>query len=486
MSDVREHDGQSYVLRGGAYKRATAVEAEILRGDQRAVAIKSALADIYGLGNLALGAVFAQPELGGMGNASSERAFTRAAEHAQTGAQIHALRPGASQQGGALLDLLALTPVARGVRGSTAGQRVRQALTGTNPAQQGADAAVDAAFNGSTVGAAQTGRVKGMGKLYRMVGEKLDSPRSLSADQFEILESGLYKEVGFSFPPGSLNSEQMYASFLSNPFTRAVIEPALRANSATLGNRFISAIGLDPADFPRGVGRGVLSAARQHFSAAFGRVAKAIGPGRDLSEIAADITPLLTISRRQQLEAAGNIVGGKQLMNIRSKLNASLARAWRGTDEALINRLENAIDFIDQDIGKALAGTDTLPFWRQTQEEYRTFLVTRRPGVISRDTGELSLKTLTGNLEKQYVDFFEAAPGEISAIKLRKESTRELLKFARVARSFTDSLADSGTATRSTLQQLATNPKASLQMKVLSGVLEDGTFTPQRALELSR
>jgi hypothetical protein len=487
MTDVREFGGDRYILRGGRYQRATAAEAEILRGDSRSVAIKTALADLYGLGNMLRGAV-ALGVPGAAGQAASDRLFQRAAENFDTSAQLRELRPGPAGQGTAVLDALALIPIGGAGTRATTAQRVRAQLTpAATIAQQQADEAVEAAFRGSTVGAAQAGQVSGMGKFFRNLTTQLDTPRNLSADQFEILETGLWRKVGFEFPTGSLNSEGLYASILANPFLRGAAEPALRRNAATLGELFMRSVDIDPADFPRGMGRGVIGAARRKLGGRFERVADAIGDsGRDLGEIVADIGPSLTRAQRLALAEQGNKVTGRQIMDIRSTLNKALTRAWRGDDQALVNILEDGLQFIDDDIARALQGTDVLPFWRDTQEMWRTFKVLDRPGVIDPNSGDLSLKVLTNRLGDQYRDFFETSPEGLARLTFRNQATRELLEFSRVARSFADAIGDSGTATRSTLQMLATNPKALGKFGVLRHALDAAMLEPDDALALAR
>ena len=120
------------------------------------------------------------------------------------------------------------------------------------------------------------------------------------------------------------------------------------------------------------------------------------------------------------------------------------------------------------------------------ESSWRTFKAFERPGSVDQKTGDLSLKSLTLNLQRQYRTFAEASPDELNTIPLRLESTRNLLKFSRVARSFSDSVADSGTPTRSTLAALAENPKAAVRFRMLAGALEDASRGPEEALAAAR
>jgi hypothetical protein len=128
-------------------------------------------------------------------------------------------------------------------------------------------------------------------------------------------------------------------------------------------------------------------------------------------------------------------------------------------------------------------------FWRDSQEQWRVFKAIDRPGSVDPNTGDVSLKVLTRNLGKQFRDFDEISPSEIDTLPTRLGSTRELMKFARVARTFADSLPNSGTATRGTMRSLLSNTRPAKVLNRMLGLqrnLELATMTPERALELSR
>ena len=487
MARTTEFNGQFYVRRQGGWARADEAEAEILRGDPRAVAVKAAVADIYGLGNLVKGFTLGSVQRGRapMVEDAQDAAFASAVKNFQQGAEIHDLRPGPAGQGSALIEIASLFPAARLGRMS---QRVagRIAPQGKIAAGQ-SDAAVDRAFGASSVGAAQGEPVKGMGKFFRSMTDNLDDPRHLSPDQYDILESGLWDEVGFEFPMMSLNNEQSYASILSNPLLNRDILPSLFRNSQQLSGRYAEAIGLDPAQFPRGFGRRMVRAGDQHFATefrGFERALDAAAPdGLDLAAIADDIKPFMQRELRAVLDE-DTIVDGRTLFEVRSRLNNDvLPRLWRGDDVTAVQLVEDSLNSIDNII------RDTMPAknmarWRQVQQQYRTFLTTKRPGVIDRTTGELSLKSLAIQLEKQYPAFARTPAAGLDSLGL-SPSTTDLLKFARVARSFSDSLADSGTATRSIMSVL-NNPKASMKFGVMRHSLDQVSLTPQQALELAR
>ena len=481
MPLVDEFGGQKLVRHNGRWVEASDEESEILRGDPRAVAFKTAVSELYGLGNLAAGLMMPPgrhnftnigPELMGAG-----------AEHFAAAAQLAELRPGPAQAGRTLVELLSALPVARG---GSAAQRVRSAMTGRPAGDIAAEAAVDRAFGATSVGAAQSGEVRGMGRFFRNITDQLDEPRRLSADQFDVLDSGLADEVGFEFPPMSLNNEQTFASILSNPLLNREIVPVLFRNTTELGNKFAAAVGLSPADFPRGAGRGMVGAARQRFRTEFGAIARELGDDIQLAGVNVDdMAPFMRREQRQLLRQ-GEPISGDQLMTLRSQLNNNaLPGAWRQGDTIQVNIIEDAIEDIDKIITDRLTGP-ALTRWREIQEQWRTFMVTKRPGVIDLETGELSLKSLTRNLEKQYPDFAQTGPAQLGELTFRNEGTGELLKFARVARSFADSLADSGTPTRSLMTALATNPKQVPKFIALRHAIDDIAITPQQALDLAR
>lgn len=482
MADVRRVGDNAYVLEGGAYRGVTAAEAEALEGDFRQVAIKSALADLRTLGGTVGAALAPRGGAGFKGQAISNFATPTEQQTA-----INTVRPEAGEAGGALIDIagaiLGGGLATRGGRQATGPMAERVAARIAAQAEPD-DLAGAATFGATSAGAAQAQPVSGFGRLFRLVTDQLDNPKSMSADQFEILDARLWDDVGFEFPPGSLQSEQLYASMLSNPFTRAAIEPTLVANSQRLGQRFISAVGLDPADFPRGFGRGVRSASKQRFRGIFNGLADSID-GADLSDIAGDLSPFVSRQTRDLLQEGGGEVDGRTLFAIRSKVRKAQERAWNNPDPGQVQLLDDLSETLDNVIGEQLPD-EALATWARTREQYRTFKVLDRPGVISPDTGDISLKSLALRLNDQYDDFADLSPADLSQAQFLNAETGELLKFARVARSFADSISDSGTATRSTLQALASNPKAGAKMTILRHALEAGSRGPDETLELVR
>lgn len=494
MSDVREHNGQQYVLSGTGYRRITPEEAEILSGDYRSVAIKSALSDIGAamgmMGKVGYSALpgetadFMADTMGYLGGLSAQEGQPIRSVRSETAIGGEVLtEAGFSLIGGGMAKLFAprragslVDDVQRGIARNMDDAAPLPAAT--PPPGSG--------FGASSAGAAATGeKVRGMGKLFRWVTDHLDDPRSLSADQFEILQTRLWDDVGFEFPPGSLNAEGLYATFLSNPITHATIAPYLARNSRKLGERFIKAVGLDPADFPQGFGRGVQAAAKERFRGLFNGFADQIDSA-DLSGIADDLAPFMRREMRQKLQTGSGTVTGRDLFNIRSTIRAAQDRVWKNPDEAAIVLLDDLSEQLD-DIIEAGLGSDQVAKWARVREQYRTFKVLERPGVIAADSGDLSLKSLALQLQKQYDEMALLSPEDLSKAQFLNPETGELLKFARVARSFADSIADSGTATRSMSQALAEGGvSAAGRFTILRHALEQGALTPEDALFLAQ
>jgi len=473
------------VLRDGRYQRTTAEEADILDGDTTGVAIKSALASLQGFAHLAATAELAPvtglpTDRGGQFRKMVQDQIGEAGQHLARSAQMNELRPDAADKVTGVTNVLDIMTGGLFVPGRKAGAEVAQTAAERVAARITEQAADSPGFGPTSAGAAQVGPVKPIGKLYRAITDRLSNGPQLNADQFDILETKLWEQVGFEFPPGSLDDPGLFASYLSNPFTRQVIEPYLVENSAKLGNKFIRALGLSPDDYPRGFSRGVLSAARKKQGQGFKQIGEMIEGPIDVGFLDDALRAQLSRADRELLEETGGLLPGPQAMTVRSHLNTRMAKAWGNPDQTLALKLEEAVADMDGLITQGL-GKDGVKQWRKLQEQWRTRMTLDRPGTIDAK-GNLSLKNLNRNLERQYRDFAESAPSQLDEIPLVMNETRELLKFSRVARSFEDSISDSGTATRSTLQTLATNPKFAFVSKGLAHALEDGSRTPAEAL----
>lgn len=497
MADVREHNGEYYVLSNRGYTRATPEQAAVMSGSNRAVAIKSALATLYGFGNI-VKAGLPVPDSFGEPN---RQALSSAGENMGEAALIQQMRPQQAATGEGLIDAL-LTGVTGG--GALLARKGGQKLS-SKVAYKIMDAAddlppgtsyADDLFGGTTfgsdsVGAAATGQpVGGLGKVFRTVTDLLDTPKGLSADQYDVLASGLAQKTGFEFPPGVFNSNELFATFMSNPATRQVIQPTLDANAYKFGAKFITALGLDPADYPRGFGRSVIRDVKTKiFRPGFKRIASEVGD-QDFTDLAEAASPFLRPTQRASMIARqGDDVtmqlSGEQVMRLRSQLNKRLAAAWKAGDAETADTIEDLIMQVDARIGSAL-GPDSLKDWRTLQEQYRTYLAVKRAGSIDPNTDDLSIKSLVRNLGKQYEEFDELGPDDIARMTFQSEKTRELLEFGRVARLFQDAIGDSGTATRSFGMALAGGKKSVGNLALLRYALEYGAISPEDALRLAQ
>ena len=443
-----------------------------MQGSPAEVALKSTLALLAGAANfIGAGQAAEMDEVG-----ASEAFMQRAGERLGEFGEYNRLRPGPAQN-----PLLALDATV-GAGAVSAARRAPQEAAESlaqRSVRKIAENTAEEGFGGSTVGAAQRGPVRGVQKWLQRVQETLDEPRKFSPDQADILESKLWQEVDFEFPPASLNSEQFYATALSGPGTRAHLEPFLARNGLKLGEKMAAATGAELG--PRGFGRGMIRQARRNTGEKFQQVGKWIDRGHDLSENAEVANRMLSPLARERLDLTN--LSGQQLLHVRSQANKKLTKFWNSGLEPEATAAEMLIADIDNIIKDQLTG-EQLKFWQSAREQWRVYKAFERPGVVDKNTGELSLKSLTNALEKQFPDFFEVGPTEIDAIRLVNKETKDLLKFARVARSFSDALPDSGTATRSWINLLGDRQALARQL-VLGRNLRDLARTPEEALALS-
>lgn len=475
MAETRQVGDDWYALSSEGWRRVPETDAAILQGPANRQALKASVAALAGVTELFGGAAIAPQNM-----QVAEGARTEAGRQFGIAGDIARVRPEALAPVSQLLDALDIAaPLAAGGRAAT--RRVMGQVADAMPVGRGGP---PGGFGASSAGAAQAGPVRGVGRWLRGIDTALDEPRRFSADQAEVIESGLYRDVGFEFPPGSMNSAELYGNILTNPLLKGAADPFLARNAATLTDNLARAMFLDPADYPRGFSRGMVSNARRTLGQRFDRVRDAIDGTFDLSADAELINRYVPARLRTQWGDLTELNGG-QLMRVRSQLNKSLDRIWNsGADDVAI-AVQNVIDGIDDQVADGLADAPgMLDFWADTREAWRTFKSFDRPGVVNRDTGEISLKGLVNALEKQYDDFAAVSPTEIDELPTRLDATRDLMKFARVSRLFGDSLPNSGTPTRSFLQSV-TSGKDLLRFMMLRRNLEDIAISPEDALALS-
>lgn len=487
---TQDNNGQQYVKQGGTWRAATPDEVELLSMGPREVAFKSAMLQAAGLKDLFVSG-FEAFGPGGV-NQRSRTAFEQSMQSFAENEAMRVVRPEPVMAGERLLEIplwLAGLGSASKARPGSMASRV-----GSKIAAEVGDQTDDVArrsmpgfaptFGQTSAGAAQVGGTKvepsTAGKFLRFVNRALDEPRALSADQFDIIDSGLYKNTGFVFPKAWMLGKNMYGMFNSNALLYPAIARDLASNARTLGVKAIRGLGLDPADFQRGFSRGVVGRARKTIGGRFNAVRESFDGVGDISEIADDVAKYLRADVRRIYDRKGwDALDGGDLFSIRSRLNKRISQAWKLGEDVLGEDIQRLVDQLD-DIIRSNPGVNAAD-WDDARELWRTFMAFERPGVIDVESGEVSLKGLVNALGKQYRDFAELGPTELKDIPLRLQETRELLEYARVARSFVDALPDSGTASRSAANLSKQDVARTFGLRWMLDELPDD---PQKALQM--
>lgn len=325
-----------------------------------------------------------------------------------------------------------------GKGGQTIAGRVAK-RTAQNVARYGDDAA-------RSVGAAETRNPGGMRGLLDMIFE----PGELTAQQRALVP--VANKVDFKFLPGQVDGNRVFLESLqSHPVTAQAFQHELGHNAAQLQKLFLRSMGLDDTqDFTRDV----LRLSRQQIGGRFDDVRNAVPEGRliglDPDDMAA-VQELKVLSPRQRrIPLEG--MNGKQTFEVRSRLNKRMADYYRNGETTAGDDLADIINALDDKIGDAI-GPDMVEAWRTARMQWRVRLAAKRPGVITPD-GDVSLKSLTRNLEKQFEREFGETLLPDDAFRRANPEIADLMDFTRVARSFASNLPDSGTATRQTIGRI--------------------------------
>ena len=252
----------------------------------------------------------------------------------------------------------------------------------------------------------------------------------------------------------------------------------LEGNAESLRRHVVRMLDLPP-DTP--MTRNILSESRQALGARFNAVRKTIGDldgGRIAlhpDDIALLETPefrsVLTPRQRGSIDLAD--MSPDQMMEVRSRLNGRASQFFRNGENQAGNDVVQVIESLDNQLDEALlaAGkTDTMEDWRKVRQQWRVRLALQKPGVITPD-GDVSLKRLTGNLEKVFEREFGETLLVPDAFRAANPEIAEGLDFIRVARSFASNMPDSGTATRQFAGDVLTNPTKAFKQAATARML---------------
>ena len=500
ISSVRE-DGTTVVLReNGRYEEATPEEAAVLAESTSQAVMRSAGENLRVTGGLiqsVLGAGMVSQH-GRMAEARGDAQIADAAQNIETrefarpgasaaGALLGGLTEEALTAGSASIAVLGKRMLSEGVQ-SLASNRAKRAaatqaaevaadlpvstdakdfnnlmadLPQANRPQAAADVTPGAPGSVKTApGAESAATLEQMGNVPRWrdavtgVAEKIGKGSGLSADQARLLSSGTVAKTGFRLFPGQASGSNVAVDVAETiPQFADIFSPITNTNGRLMGEKVARSVGLEPG----AMGRDILSEGRTTVGRMFDNVDAAIQPQKLPDNLATQLDDALNKTERELFDLKGSEQTGSDIMELRSKLNSELSAERKLAAEGKRARqLETTLENFDDIIAKGLDDPAMEAKWAEARQRWRMVLALDKPGVIDSATGDISLKRLTGAMEKQFPNEFKRKliPG---SDKLPADMV-DLMEFTRVARSYASNLPNSGTATRNLFVKAATNP----------------------------
>ena len=500
-------DGRTRIIEDGRWRDATPAEVDILnQGALQATASASgqSFKGLRGVLN-ALGGFAAAGEAGfaadvetmeliqRAGQAQTEGGLQELAETGQAIEELEFLRPGPAFAGQLLTEgLIELATggfgvkalatrgarrgarelaeetagaAARGLPGPAAGIPENQ-ITTADATQLGG---VLKARGGDVSAAESKGVLKALARSPTMkaILEKFEdiigsSRQTITPDQQTLIDTGAADRLGFEFLPGQREGNNTITELVkSQPFLADALDPTITANAKRGGDLIREALGLPPGPLTRDTFTQADEVFRQEFENFAGQIRPASLPDELRSAI--DTPDMLTTKDRRvfRVTEPGEPISGERLLNLRSKLNRSLASARRGDQGVLADEILEQMDSLDDVIKANIEGGGQGAAWKRfndTRQRWRVNLAFNRPGSFTPD-GNFSVKRFSGSLERTFEREYRKRllqrneAGEVIDAQM-PEQVADLLDFMRLGRTFESNLGDSGTASRLAMAQL--------------------------------
>jgi hypothetical protein len=493
MPQIRETDRGTFVQEAGRWRLVTPQEQALIDEPGGRAAGRAFLLNMQqGLQLLNMGAL--SQARGQMGEEARDDAVDSFGQTQAELTRLETFSPLAGQlgfQGSLIADPLNILggPVAGGARrgaqrGVAAGanrlirgkpktmpQRVETAIEGAGDAARTIQAA---GTELRSVGGAEVVERGGVPGLFDLI---FTEGAPMTPQQLALVETG--EQVGFHFLPGQVSGNRMFLETLqSTPVGRQMFAFELEGNAESLRRHVVRMLDLPP-ETP--MTRGILAESRRVLGERFEAVRKTIGDldgGRialDPDDIALLDTPefrsVLTPRQRGSIDLADMSPG--QMMEVRSRLNNRATQFYRNGENQAGNDVVQVIESLDNQLDDALLAAgkvDTMEDWRKVRQQWRVRLALQKPGVITPD-GDVSLKRLTGNLEKVFEREFGETLLVPEAFRTANPEIAEGLDFIRVARSFASNMPDSGTATRQFAGDVLTSPTKAFKQAATARML---------------
>ena len=345
--------------------------------------------------------------------------------------------------------------------------RIEQGAASEAAAGRTAGANTGAAADvGDSVGAMAADSGAGVPKTWadrvdRVFAEFAGSPQDLTSTQRRVLEAGIPQRIGFQLLPGQASGKNiLLESARSDPIIAGAFDDVLQANLRGRNSAAREVIGIDAGEE---FGFDELGAAADFLGEQFDAIGEKIGrvslPAdtfnkvNSIRKIDADLGALIDEKLGRELTDALEI-DGDNLMSIRSLINDKVRQDWKLGNDLSARRAELALDAIDNVISEAL-GPEQVAAYKRIREQWKVLRILERPGAVKAD-GTLSPKTIGNNLRKE----FKGAYGRSDTARADylEPETREFMDWIRASTAFEGNVADSGTATRLTIQNILANP----------------------------
>jgi hypothetical protein len=413
-----------------------------------------------------------------------DRAAENMASREQQFSALDQAQPGASQAGGLYGDPMNAAGLGVGAYRFGQGMMARRVMqAGTRQASQAAAAAGNSSVGAAAVGddVARQGLAREQSLIRRMVraprqlyddisqaADEFLSPGSLTPDQTQMLP--VADELGFRFFPGQRDGAAgLRIMAESDPLIQAAFAGDMQANRQGLRAAAAKAIGINADDFSRDF----LGRAADDLGSVFDDIGGQIGRQPLPEELLTQIEQIRATEPFLNIGAQGSL-SGRELMSLRSSLDAASRQAWLQGAQAPAGKAQFIDDVVQQldDIAEGALSSEQQQAWRVARERWRNLKVLESPNVVS-PTGEINARSLDTRLQKYYKGAYQRqVTGTAGRRAGLTPETQQFMDWSRLGTQFADNFPNSGTAYRNRLIQLMTDPKELAKSVVLRQMIE--------------
>ena len=284
--------------------------------------------------------------------------------------------------------------------------------------------------------------------------QQFTSPEDLTPDQRLMLPVG--EQLGFQFLPGQARGAVGIRRLAgSDPLIESAFAPELQANLRGVRRSAARSVGLPVDDFSRNL----LGQAADDIGAGIEEVGSRVGSINLHQELQAGIETIRKTEPFLSIPESGALTG-REALQLRSTLNAASRTAWKQGANAPANKAEYIDNLIDQldDLIEAQLSPEDVAEWAKLRERWKNLKVLESPNVVN-ELGDINVRSLATQLRKYYKGAYgrqvTGADGRRAGLQ---PETREFMDWSRLGAQFGDNFPNSGTASRTRLVQLMTQP----------------------------